>query len=318
MAKRRNKKMNKEQIIISLITFAIILILGILENKGIINLGLLNEEETENTVSTAGVEKVESASPEFVDGEIKIYFWDVGQADSILLTSNNEAMLIDAGNNGDGKTVVNNIKNLGITKLDYIVGTHPHADHIGGLDNVIKEFDIGKIYMPNIETNTKTFEEVLDAIIDKNKKINAPKVGTIFNVGDIKCEIMLAGTGTEEEQKANLNLASIVIRATYGNQSYLFTGDAETTNEDARDWPQTNVLKVGHHGSSTSSSQNFLNQIKPEIAIIQVGEGNDYGHPHTQVIKRLNKIGTEIYRTDENGTIILTSDGKTNRIETEK
>ena len=137
-------------------------------------------------------------------------------------------------------------------------------------------------------------------------------------MGDINCEIMLVGTGTEEEQKANLNLSSIVIRAVYGEQSYLFTGDSESENEASREWPQTKVLKVGHHGSSTSSSQSFIEQVKPEVAIIQLGEGNDYGHPHKQVIKRLNNVGAIIYRTDENGTIIITSDGKNNIIETEK
>src|SRR5574344_1912599 len=170
------------------------------------------------------------------NNSIKIYYFDVGQADSILLTSNNESMLIDAGTNEAGDTVVKDIKNLGISKLNYVVGTHPHEDHIGGLDNVINSFDIGTIYMPKIQTNTKTFEDVLDAISNKGLKVTAPDAGTTFKVGNINCEVMECGTGTTEEQKDNLNLSSIVIRATDRSQSFLFMCDATTKNEEARTW----------------------------------------------------------------------------------
>ena len=222
-------------------------------------------------------------------------------------------MLIDAGNNDDGKLIVNNIKKLGISKLDYVIGTHPHEDHIGGLDEVIINFEIGTIYMPKVQTNTKTFEYVLDAISSKNLSISTPNVGDKFMVGNAECEVMLAGTGTKEEQE-NLNLSSIVIRVTYKEQSYLFMGDSETQNESSRSWEQTNVLKVGHHGSDTSSSKNFLNQVLPQISVISVGKDNSYGHPHNEVIDRLEKIGTLIYRTDEKKNILLESDGIKNKV----
>ena len=256
---------------------------------------------------------------ENLDGEvIKIYFLDVGQADCILLTSNGEAMLIDAGNNKDGKYVVNCIKELGISKINYLIGTHPHEDHIGGLDYVIREFDIDNIYMPKVKTNTTNFEEVLDEVANKDLKITTPNRGDTFSVGNINCEVMQVGVGTVEEQQENLNLSSIIIRATYGEQSYLFTGDAEITNEIARNWPQTDVLKVGHHGSNSSTSEDFLNQLMPEIAIIQVGKGNDYGHPQKTILDRLSKMNIEIFRTDLNGTVVITSDGKVNSVNTEK
>ena len=314
MAKKSNKKI-KEQFISTLVIFVILIIIVMLERKGIINF-----EKLRNYVSGVefSEESIDNTSAEVAGDIIKIYFFDVGQADSMLITSNGESMLIDAGNNIDGKTVVKNIQKLGITKLDYVIGTHPHSDHIGGLDDVIKAFDIGTVYMPKVQTNTKTFEEVLDAISDKKKKVTTPEIGTKFNMGDISCEVMLDGTGNEEEQKENLNLSSVVIRATYGEQSYLFMADAEEINEASRQWPQTNVLKVGHHGSSSSSSQRFLEQVKPEVAIIQLGKDNDYFHPHKQVLNRLNRIGAKIYRTDENGTITITSDGINNIIETEK
>ena len=304
------KKESKEKLKSLLIVFFILIILSIL---GVefekIEAFIYNNETTINKVTAEESENV------ILEGEdiLQIHFFDVGQADSTLLISNNQTMLIDAGNNEDGTLIVNNIKRLGIQKLDYVIGTHPHEDHIGGLDDVILNFDIGTIYMPKIQTNTKTFEDVLDAIESKNLKIKSPKQGEIFNIGDAKCEIMLAGTGSKEEQE-NLNLSSIIVRTTYKDQSYLFMADSEQENESSRSWMQTNVLKVGHHGSSTSSSKSFLNQVLPQISIISVGKDNDYNHPHDEVMDRLEKIGTLIYRTDEKGNILLESDGKNNKI----
>lgn len=305
---RKNK--TKEKQIVLLIVVFIFIILSILgikyeqieeffnPTKSVIN--KVTAEESENIVLEG-------------DDIIQIHFFDVGQADSILLISDNQTMLIDAGNNDDGKLIVNNIKKLGISKLDYVIGTHPHEDHIGGLDEVILNFEIGTIYMPKVQTNTKTFEDVLDAISSKNLSISTPNVGDKFMVGNAECEVMLAGTGTKEEQE-NLNLSSIVIRVTYKEQSYLFMGDSETQNESSRSWEQTNVLKVGHHGSDTSSSKNFLNQVLPQISVISVGKDNSYGHPHNEAIDRLEKIGTLIYRTDEKKNILLESDGIKNKV----
>ena len=217
-------------------------------------------------------------------------------------------MLIDAGNNENGKDIVDFIKSKGITKINYLIGTHPHADHIGGLDDVINsDLEIANVYMPKIQTNTKTFEDVLDALKNKNLKVTAPSKGDTFKIGDANCEVMTDSI----LDKDNLNLSSIVIRLQFGENSFLFMGDAETENEKTINWPKTNLLKVGHHGSNTSSSQNFLNQVKPEYAIIMAGKDNSYGLPKQKILDRLNKIGAKIFRTDELGTITVISDGKT-------
>lgn len=234
------------------------------------------------------------------DTYLRVYYFDVGQADSILVVDNNTTMLIDAGNNDDGDLIVNNLKTLGITKIDYLIGTHPHEDHIGGLDNVINNFDIGTIYMPKAQANTKTYEDVLDSIANKNLSINTPKIGDNFTIGNSKCEIMSIG-----EDSDNLNTCSIVIRLEKDNISYLFTGDAEAENETVRNWPQITILKVGHHGSTSSSSEKFLNEIKPLISIISVGNDNKYGHPHQETIEKLNKIGSKIYQTKDVGNILI-------------
>lgn len=306
MANRRNSKNTKK--IIEIIIGILFIVLYIM------NWNEYNEEAVQANGKINTVTAEESQNIELVGEErIQIHFFDVGQADSILLISDNKTMLIDAGTNDAGETVVKNIKNLGIEKIDYLVGTHPHEDHIGGLDDVIENFEIGTIYMPKIQTNTKTFEDVLEAVSDKGLKISAPQVGDKFEVGNIECEIMCSDVELAREED-NLNLSSIVIRAVFEYQSYLFMGDSETENEVSRTWPQTNVLKVGHHGSSTSSSQKFLNQVLPQIAIIQVGEDNSYGHPHKEVLDRLNKLGTLIYKTDENKNILIESDGVNNKV----
>lgn len=231
---------------------------------------------------------------------LKIYYFDVGQADSILIQNNGQNMLIDAGNNEDGETLVNNLKTLGVENIDYLIGTHPHEDHIGGMDNIIDNFEIGKIFMPNVTTNTKTFEDVIDAVAEKNLQIDTPKQNDEFQVGDAKCQVLYVG-----EDKDNLNLSSIVIKMEYDNLSYLFTGDTETEVENKVDFGKINILKVAHHGSDTSSSEKFVKETAPEIAIISVGKGNSYGHPNNEILKRYEEIGSKIYRTDEVGNIFI-------------
>lgn len=294
--KRKNTKIQR-----SIATIIALMVVGIAGILGI-------NEDFANTVSDEGesYNNKNEQQVEFVAQEdLLIDFIDVGQADSILIRNQDEVMLIDAGTNEAGETIVNYLEKLGITKINYLIGTHPHEDHIGGLDQVINNFDIEQIYMPKIETTTKTFEDVLEAIENKNLTVIAPNKGDKIELGQAVGKFM-----TEPIlDKDNLNLSSLVLRLEFGNTSYLFMGDAEEENEKTINWPKTDVLKVGHHGSSTSSSENFLNQVQPQYAVIMAGKDNSYGLPKQEIIDKLNNIGSEIYRTDEDGTIQIISDG---------
>lgn len=292
MSKRRSKKNDKH--IVTIISFIIVLVTAILGGEL-----FLKTDKNSQAVQTSNT---------VLSDKLEVNFIDVGQADSILVSNKNESMLIDAGNNENGKDVVDFVKSKGITKINYLVGTHPHADHIGGLDDVINsDLKIENVYMPKIQTNTKTFEDVLDALNNKNLKVTAPKRGDNFKIGDANCEIMTDSILDKE----NLNLSSITIKLQFGDNSFLFMGDAETENEKTINWPKVDVLKVGHHGSNTSSSQDFLNQVKPEYAIIMAGKDNSYGLPKQKILDRLTKTGAKIFRTDELGTITVISDGIT-------
>ena len=299
MAKRRKKKINFIRYLIAVALIAILSSLGIQfggKTKQTIHVVNL-EENLKNVTITTGKEITEQFISE-EKGNLQVYYFDVGQADSIFVKNEDKTMLIDAGNNEDGQLLVKNLQTLQVTKIDYLIGTHPHEDHIGGLDTIIQNFEVGTIYMPKVQTNTKTFEDVLDAVAQKGLTIITPKVHDTFQIGKADCEIMAVG-----DEEDNLNLASIVIQMKFDNLTYLFTGDAEEEIEQKLEVGKVNILKVGHHGSDTSSSQSFLEKIAPEVAIISVGKDNSYGHPSEVVLDRLKQMESKIYRTDEVGNI---------------
>lgn len=247
---------------------------------------------------------------------LEVTFFDVGQADSILLENEGHYMLVDAGNNEDGPKLVNYLKNQNIHQFDYVIGTHPHEDHIGGLDNIIEGFDINTFYMPDVITTTKTFEDVLDALGEKNMTLSIPKTNATFKLGDATVKVLYVGT----EDESDLNDTSIVLKVTYQNVSFLLTGDASTKVEEKLNPAdlESTVLKVGHHGSSTATNEKFLNTVNPKYAIISVGENNQYEHPHTTVLNTLAAHNITTYRTDQDGTIKVITDGTNIEINTSK
>lgn len=280
------------------------LLLSSCSAKANTNQAYLPEAENDTIYATIGL-----------NDELRVSFIDVGQGDSEFIElPNGETMLIDAGTNETGKNVVDYIKSLGYTSINYVVGTHPHEDHIGGLDDVIKTFDIGSIYMPKVTADTKTFEDVLDAAESKNLMINTAKSGvSIMDTKDLSVKFLAPTLGSYE----NTNDYSAVVKVVYGDTSYLFTGDAEEFSENLiTDDVNADVLKVGHHGSSTSTSTEFLKKVSPSSAVISCGKGNSYGHPHSETLQKLADMGTAVYRTDELGTIVSVSDGKTINFDT--
>ncbi len=250
-------------------------------------------------------------------GSIEIHFIDVGQGDSIFIElPNEETMLIDAGEESEGKIVSDYIKTIGYAKIDYLIGTHPHSDHIGGVSYIINNFDIGKIYMPKVVSTSKTYENLLNTIFDNGLKVNNAKAGVnILNSENLNIDILAPNS----ESYSDLNNYSAVLKITYGDRKFLFMGDAETKSEnEIISDVSADVIKVGHHGSDSSSSQSFVNKVSPKYAIIMVGSGNKYNHPYQSIVDRWINVGATIYRTDLNGNIVVTSDGNSLEVSTSK
>lgn len=277
--------------------FFIIIIAGILIQNNIDNEDLHTETNSS-----------EYANLNINKEKLNIFYLDVGQGDSTLITINGCNMLIDSGNNQDGYYIVQFLKAQNIDRIDYFILTHCDEDHIGGAYKILEELEIGTLYMPNKENDTQTYKNLLESIenngINVNTNLKASKE-TVYPLGNANWKILSV------DAKNNLNDSSIVVELDYGSTKYLFMGDATTKVEEMIDWDKVDVLKVAHHGSDSSTSQQFLNKVKPKYAIISVGIDNAHNLPDEEVIERLKSNNIEIYRTDEKDTIWLTSDGTT-------
>lgn len=265
------------------------------------------------------------------DADLEIHFIDVGQGDCSLIMWEGASMLIDCGEREQADAVLKYLKKQGVKKLDYIIATHPHSDHIGGMGDIISELEVGKVIAPRVSDDmtptTKTYERFLQALKDKALKLTAAKPDTTYTLSSTaasaadkkppKFEIL-----APVDDYKDLNNYSVVVRLTYGRTSYLFTGDAEKEAEtdilESGADVAADVLKMGHHGSSTSSSDSFFEEVSPKICVIQCGSGNSYGHPHKETIDKINSSGAKVYRNDTDGTVIVYSDGDEIFVKTSK
>lgn len=244
---------------------------------------------------------------------MSVHFIDVGQGDCIYISAGGENMLIDCGEASEFQKVADYLNGMGVSRLDAVVATHPHSDHMGGMSSVIMNYDIGEIIMPHIDDRdiptTRYFEKFIDACEEKNVQITEACPGNVIKIGDAEAEIIAP---CSDEYK-NTNDYSVGILLTHGSNSFLFTGDAETFSEEemieSGRLRHVRVYKAGHHGSTTSTSDDFLKIVSPEYAVIMCGSGNSYGHPHKETIEKLSNYVKQIYRTDLNGNIVFESDG---------
>lgn len=243
---------------------------------------------------------------------LRIHYIDVGQGDSILIQVNNKNMLIDSGPAVSEDKILSYLKNLNIRKFDYVITTHPHEDHIGNMTAIINKYSIDKFLAPKVTTNTATFKKMMLALKNKNMKIQTIKsgIGSIDLGENINVDVFSPNKDIYEE----LNNYSPMIKITYGTRSFLFVGDAEKEVEQEvlnKNYDiKSDVLKVGHHGSSSSTSKEFLKKVNPSIAVISVGVNNSYNHPNKNVVKLLKDSDITVYRTDTDGTVVLDCDGK--------
>ncbi|MFC0470451.1 MBL fold metallo-hydrolase [Halalkalibacter kiskunsagensis] len=247
--------------------------------------------------------------------KLEVHYIDVGQGDATLLKGPDFTLLIDAGRH-DAIDVTPYLQSQGITDLDLMILTHPHADHVGQADKVIEAFPIKEVWMSGDEHTSATFERVLDALLDSDAEYYEPRAGESFTIGSALVEVY-----NPESVTGDLHEGSISVRISYGDIKFLFTGDAEYQTE--RDMInrghnlKAHIFQLGHHGSTTSNTQDFLDRVQPEVAIYSAREGNSYGHPHDEIIERIENMGIDLYGTDEHGHIIVTTDGKQYTVSTD-
>lgn len=267
-------------------------------------------------------EKFSGTVTERLEDDLYVHFIDVGQGDCVYITAGGQNMLIDCGEASESETVISYLNKQGVSRLDYVIATHPHSDHMGGMSEIILSYDVGEVIMPHLEDEdiptTRYFENFIDACSSKGLYITEAQTGRTIALGEAEAEIIAPlGSGY-----SNANNYSIGIILSHGNNDFLFTGDAEELAEEemleSGRLEHVRVYKAGHHGSSTSSSKDFIKAISPDYAVIMCGAGNSYGHPHDVIVDRLSEYTKQIFRTDLDGNIVFESDGLNLQVRTER
>lgn len=242
-------------------------------------------------------------------GRMEVHFLDAGQGDSIFISSEEETMLIDAGTNEDGGMVVSYLKKLGIEHLDYVIATHPHIDHIGGMDTVLENFSVGLCFLPGETYDTESFAEVVDVIKKREIQTRDPEFLENYEIGSGRFTFL---TSREGRVSDDINDTSLGIRLTNGTYSFLLCGDMSASVEeqilDTGISIQSDVMKLNHHGSSDANSMEFLEAVSPSYVVVTCGRRNEFGHPHQKVMNRVEKIGAGVFRTDKQGAIVFFMD----------
>ncbi|KHF38845.1 MBL fold metallo-hydrolase [Halalkalibacter okhensis] len=279
--------------------------------------GCGTQQSTEQTLTSSDSEtilrnheEVKLANEEF--NELIVHYINVGQADSTLLELTNDTqpfhILIDSGD-WNSNDVVTYLQKERISHIDILIGTHPHADHIGQMDQILELFDVSEVWMSGDETTSQTFESVLDAIIESDVDYHEPRAGEVYDIGSLVIDVL-----NPDQLTGDIHEGSLSLLVTYGEVSFLFTGDAEHQTEqaiiDRGHHLNSTVLQLGHHGSETSTIPAFLAAVDPEIAIISAGKDNSYGHPHEEVVTRIEDAQIDLYATFIHGTIIISTDGQ--------
>lgn len=253
-------------------------------------------------------------------GDLRAFFLDVGQGDSSVILFKDKVILIDAGEADKGDLVVSDLEKLGVTRIDLLVATHPHSDHIGGMQKVLARFPVGKVLDSGIPSSSSLYEHFLETVDDRDIPYVAAERGKTIDV-DPSLRILVLSP-LEKHIGDDINTNSIVLRISYGTVNLLYTGDTTTEAEEVMitsGYPlDADIIKVGHHGSSSSSSAAFLRRVDPEVAVISLGSDNEYGHPHRETLEQLNAVGALVFRTDRDGTVLVESDGATYSVATEK
>lgn len=265
-----------------------------------------------------GFAQKDAVTPVDGEGKLRVIFLDVGQgASQLIISPEGKTMLIDGGNNDKEELMLTYLARYGVERLDILIGTHPDADHIGGLDKVVDHLEIGDIYMPRVQANTKTYQSLLESIQRKGLKVKTAKAGLDLAFGEQARVRLLAPAATMDDS----NNMSAVVKLNYGSSTFLLTGDAESESEQAMIESgadlRADVMLVGHHGSKSSTTRRFLQLVQPTYAVIQVGP-NSYGHPAQTILDRLDKQGVQIYRNDTQGTVEISTDGREYQITTER